>query len=135
MIVLDASAAVELFTGSTLGRAVAARINDPDESLHAPHLLSVEVAQVLGRFVRTGVIGESLAEAALRDLALLDITRHDHELLLPRMWELRESLTAYDGAYVALAELLDAPLLTLDGRLARSPGHDATIELVGAAPT
>ncbi len=59
--------------------------------------------------------------------------RYRHEILLPRLWELRENLTAYDGAYVALAELLDAPLLTLDGRLARSPGHTATIELVGPA--
>ncbi len=131
MIVLDASAAVELLTGSVSGRMVATRIAPANESLHAPHLLSLEVAQVLARLVRTGAIGAQLAETAIRTLAQLDVVRYDHEVLLPRLWELRENLTAYDGAYVALAELLDAPLLTLDRRLARSPGHRATIELVG----
>jgi len=131
VIVLDASAAVELLTGSVQGRMVAARIAPADESLHAPHLLSVEVAQVLARLVRTGAIEGQLAETGLRILAQLDVVRYRHEILLPRVWELRENLTAYDGAYVALAELLDAPLLTLDARLARSPGHTAAIELVG----
>jgi predicted nucleic acid-binding protein len=71
-----------------------------------------------------------LAAAALEDLAALDISRYEHEPLLSRVWELGENVTAYDAVYLALAELLDAPLLTLDGRLATAPGHAATVELL-----
>lgn len=132
MIVLDASAVLELLLGTPEGTVVAARIADPDESLHAPHLLGVEVTQVLRRYVRSGVVPTASAEASLADLADLDVARYDHEALLSRMWELREDLTAYDAAYVALAEALGAPLLTLDERLVRSPGHRALIEVVVA---
>lgn len=131
MIVLDASAVLELLLGTTGGDLVAERVADPGESLHAPHLLAVEVAQVLRRYVRTGVVDRTRAEGALVDLDELDVARYEHEPLLPRMWELRDNITAYDAAYVALAEVLAAPLLTLDERLADSPGHRATIELVG----
>lgn len=109
---------------------MADRVADPRESLHAPHLLSVEVTQVLRRYVRTGVVDRTLAEGALIDLDELDVARYDHEPLLPRMWELRDDVTAYDAAYIALAEALAAPLLTLDERLADAPGHRATVELV-----
>lgn len=132
MIVLDASAVLELVLGTSSGSVVAGRIADLTESLHAPHLLSVEVAQVLRRYVHAGVLEPLTAGAALGDLADLDVARYDHEPLLPRMWELRENLTAYDAAYVALAEVLDAPLLTLDERLLRAPGHRAVIEVVVA---
>lgn len=130
MIVLDASAAVELLAGSRLGRAVAARIRPPAESLHAPHLLDLEVAQALRRAVAGGALEPERARQALDDLLLLDLERYPHHRLLPRIWELRDNLTAYDAAYVALAELLDAPLLTADASLAASPGHTARIELV-----
>ena len=66
----------------------------------------------------------------MTDLLDLPVHRHPHDILLPRIWELRRSVTAYDAAYVALAEALDAPLLTRDGKLARSHGHRARIELV-----
>lgn len=66
----------------------------------------------------------------MQDALDLDVTRYDHEVLLPRVWQLRRSLSAYDGVYVALAEVLDAPLLTADRRLGRTKGHRAAIEVV-----
>lgn len=129
MIVLDASALVELLLGSELGRAVGARIADPELGLHAPHLADVEVAQALRRYVREGLLEAPAAEAALAELRALDLERHSHEPLLERVWALRENVTAYDAVYVALAEALDAPLLTCDGRLARAPGLRARVEL------
>lgn len=132
MIVLDASAAVELLLGTQRGAAVEARIFDPAETLHAPELLDVEVAQVLRRYERARLIDAARAEAALRDLADLPLERYAHALLLPRAWELRENLTIYDAVYVALAELLAAPLLTGDASLAAAK-HHATIELITAS--
>lgn len=70
------------------------------------------------------------AEQAFEDFSKIPIERHAHEPLLPRIWELRDAMTAYDGAYIALAEALGAPLLTCDGRLARAQGHRATIEAI-----
>ncbi len=131
MIVLDASAAVELLLGTERGAAVGARVFDPAETLHAPELLDVEVAQVLRRYERARLIDAARAEAALRDLADLPLERYAHALLLPRAWELREDLTIYDAVYVALAELLAAPLLTGDASLAAAR-HRATIELLTA---
>lgn len=99
------------------------------ERLHAPHLLDIEIAQALRRLVQRQEITARRAEQALADYAQLLIERHVHQPLLERIWQLRDALTAYDGAYVALAEALDAPLLTCDAKLARSHGHRATIEL------
>ena len=131
MIVLDASAMIELLLNTEGGRVVARRIADPDESLHAPHLLSVEVTQVLRRYVAGRSITQEIAVEALNDLAELDIARYDHEPLLPRVWGLRDNITAYDAVYVALAEVLGAPLLTFDRRLAAVTGHGARVEWVG----
>ncbi len=131
MIVLDASAALELLLGSPPGQEIAARITDPHETVHAPHLLSVEVAQVLRRQTLAGNIATARALDAVRDLADLDVIKYEHEPFLARMWELRDNLTAYDAAYVALAEVLDAPLVTRDRRIADAPGHRAQVELVG----
>ena len=130
MIVLDASVVVELLDGSRLGLVAAARIQDPSESLHAPHLLDLEVAQAYRRAVSIGAISAARAGCALEDLALLDVVRYPHEPLLPRVWELRHNLTAYDASYVALAEALDCPLLTCDGRLRRSVATQTGVELV-----
>jgi predicted nucleic acid-binding protein len=132
MIVLDASAVLELLLNTVGGEQVRDRIAHPDESLHSPHLLGVEVTQVLRRYVATGSISADIAVAALEDLAALDIARYAHEPLLGRAWELRDNVTAYDAVYLALAEVLDAPLLTFDRRLASSPGHDASVELLSA---
>ena len=130
MIVVDASAVLELLLGAGQARSIAARVLGPEEAVHAPHLLDVEVAQVLRRYARIGELSEERASEALGDLMGLRIERHSHEPLLRRIWELRHNLTAYDAAYVALAEALAAPLLTRDERLAAAPGHRAAIELV-----
>ena len=130
MIVLDASALVELLLGTSLGRSVAVRIADPEGSLHAPHLADVEVAQALRRYVRECEIDAGSAASALEDLRALDVQRHSHEPLLDRVWALRDNLTAYDAVYVALAEALGTTLLTCDGRLARAPGMARRVELV-----
>lgn len=129
MIVLDASAAVEWLLQSPAGIRIDTRITSHGQSLHAPHLLDVEAAQVLRRFVREKTMSEQRGEEALDDLSDLPLRRYSHDFLLPRVWELRATLTAYDAVYVALAEVLDAPLLTCDGRLASAPGHRASIEL------
>jgi len=106
-----------------------ARLLDPSESLHAPHLLDIEVAQVLRRFVRRGELSPERARQALEDLAALPLERYSHEQLLPRVWRLRDNLSAYDAAYVALAEILGAALLTRDSRISRAPGHIAQVEV------
>ena len=129
MTVVDASALIELLLGTTAATAVGARLFAPGETLHAPHLLDVEVANVLRRYAAKGQIDSERGRLALVDLADLPIRRYAHDRLLPRIWELRANLTAYDAAYVALAEALDAPLLTRDRRLAAAAGHYATIEL------
>ena len=104
------------------------RILDPEASLHAPHLLDLEVANALRRYSVFGTLPEEWGTDALRDLRGLPITRYPHDLFLGRIWELRSNLTAYDAAYVALSEVLDATLLTRDARLANSSGHQARIE-------
>jgi predicted nucleic acid-binding protein len=106
------------------------RLFGPGQTLHAPHLLDVEVAQVIRRYAANGEIGAERGRLALADLADLPLRRYPHDFLLPRIWDLRNNLMAYDAAYVALAEVLDAPLLTRDRRLAAAAGHRAQIELV-----
>lgn len=108
-----------------MNRALAA-----SERLHAPHLLDIEVANVLRRLNQRNELSAERADQALEDHSKLVIARHEHAPLLSRIWELRDAMTAYDGAYIALAEALDAPLLTCDGKLARSHKHHATIELI-----
>ena len=131
MTVLDASALVELLVGTEAGRSIADRIADPALALHVPHLVDVEVAQALRRYVRERALDAESAYAALEDLRSLDLERHSHEPLLERVWALRDNLTAYDAVYVALAEALDCTLLTCDGRLARAPGLSRRVTLVG----
>ena len=130
MIVLDASAAIEWLLQSPAGVKIDQRIFSSSESLHAPHLLDIEVAQVLRRYLRDKTITAQRAREALQDLGGLALNRYPHDFLIPRIWELRATLTAYDAAYVALAELLDAPLLTCDAKIASAPGHNANVEVV-----
>jgi predicted nucleic acid-binding protein len=130
VIVLDASAAVEILLQTQVGASLTGRVLAPESSLHAPHLVDIEVAQVLRRFTLHGDIQPEQGRQALQDLADFPMDRHSHEMLLPRIWALRENLTAYDATYVALAELLGATLLTRDGRIARAPGHSARVEVV-----
>ena len=133
MIVLDASAVVEMLLGTATGREVAERIADPAIALHVPHLVDVEVTQALRRCAASGDINQADAVEAIAALRQLPLERHGHDALLDRAWALRENLTAYDAVYVALAEALDAPLLTCDAKLARAHGMAAAIQLVGAA--
>ena len=100
-----------------------------EESLHAPHLLDLEVVQVLRRYIRAGIIDEQRATEALDDFSSFSIQRYPHDLFRSRIWELRQNLTAYDAVYVALAEALGATLLTCDRSLAASAGHRAGIVL------
>lgn len=130
MIVVDASVAVDLLLRGPDSTELLARLFDTGEGLHAPSLLDVEVAQVLRRFSLRGTLSAWRGHEALRLLAELPVTRHDHTVLLPRIWAMRENITAYDAAYVALAELLDATLLTRDRRLGDAAGHRAKIEVV-----
>ena len=130
MIVLDASALLEVLLHTPAAAAVEARLFDPNETLHAPHLIDVEVAQVLRRFSLAGKIDPAHGRAALDHVADLQLRRYPHTALMPRVWELRSRLTAYDAIYVALAEALDAPLVTHDRRLANAAGHGARVELV-----
>ncbi len=130
MIVLDASAAVEWLLQTSTGARVGRRILSSRDTLHAPHLLDVEVAQVFRRKVATGEVATSRAEEALQDLLDLRIRRYPHFLFLRRVWELRDNLTAYDALYVALAEALDATLVTCDGKFAAASRHGARVEVV-----
>ncbi len=130
MIVLDASAAIEWLLQTSTGARVARRILSSQQTLHAPHLLDVEVAQVFRRKVARGEVATSRAEEALQDLLDFRIRRYPHFLFLRRVWELRDNLTAYDALYVALAETLDASLITCDSKLAAASHHRARVEVI-----
>lgn len=130
MIVLDASALVELLLATERGRTISERISDPSISLHVPHLADVEVVQVLRAYVRDGELDRGSALSALEGLRSLDLERHPHEPLLDRVWALRENVTASDAVYVALAEALQTKLVTCDGALARAPGMSRLVQHV-----
>lgn len=130
MIVVDASAVIEVLLNTSSGARVAARLFGERETLHAPHLLDVEVAQVMRRYARTGQMDTVRGFQALQDLDDFPVTRYAHQPLLARIWQLRDNVTAYDAAYIALAEALAAPLLTRDAKLASFRDHDTRIELI-----
>ena len=130
MIVVDASALLEVLLHTPAAAAVEARLFDAGETLHAPHLIDVEVAQALRRVALAGRLDPARGRTALGIVDDLPLRRYPHVELLPRVWELRNSVTAYDAVYVALAEALDAPLVTRDRRLANAVGHVARVELV-----
>jgi predicted nucleic acid-binding protein len=129
VIVVDASALLEALLRTSASEAVERRLLDDRETLHAPHLLDIEVTQVIRRYTAMGELDEARGRAAIADLGDFPLRRYPHGFLLPRVWELRNNLTAYDAVYVALAEALDAPLLTRDRRLAGAAGHHARVEL------
>ena len=129
MIVVDASALLEVLLGTGRSAAVAARLFS-GESLHAPHLLDLEVAQVLRRYERAGALSAARAGEALEDFESFAIERYAHLPFLRRIRALRANTTMYDACYLALAEVLDAPLLTADRRLSAVPGHHASVEVV-----
>ena len=126
---MDASAMVDWLLQTPAGRKIEKRIYSGNNHLHAPHLLDLEVAQVLRRLVHDKTVLAQRAHEALQDLMSMRLVRYPHEMLLPRIWHLRNNLSAYDAAYVAVAEMLDAPLITRDNRIASAPGHSAKVEL------
>lgn len=127
MIVVDASIiAVALADDGPDGDAARARLRG--EHLAAPELLDLEVASVFRRQHVIGALDDRRAELALDDLRAMPIERAPHPHLVRRCWELRDNITVYDAAYVALAELLQTTLLTADWRLAQAPGPLCDIE-------
>jgi len=129
MIVLDASSAVDWLLQTPAGQRIEKRIYSGSESLHAPHLLDLEVAQGLRRLVRDGSVSTQRADGAIQDLIDLRVTRYPQFVLLLRIWQLRHNFSAYDAAYIVLAERLGAPLITRNARLAAASGHAARVEL------
>jgi predicted nucleic acid-binding protein len=128
--VIDASALIEVLLATAVGVRLRGRLFREEETLHAPHLLDLEIVHVLRRLFLIRELQPDRAAQALAVLSGLRIVRHPHEPYISRIWQLRHSLTAYDAAYVALAEALDSPLITRDRRLASAHGHRARIEVV-----
>ena len=127
--VLDASAIVELVLGTWTGMRIRQRLSDPRISLHSPELVDLEILNVLRRYVNRDSVAPARAALAIRNLNELDLRRHRHGPMLQRIWSWRANLTAYDAAYVTLAEVMDGPLLTTDGRLSRAPGLSIPVEV------
>ena len=127
---VDASALLEVLLRTPAAAAVEERLFDMGDTLHAPHLIDIEVAQVLRRYAAAGHIPTRRCREALDDLSDFPLYRYPHDVVLGRVWELRHNLTAYDAVYVALAEVLDTRLVTRDRRIAAAAGHHARVELV-----
>ena len=127
MIVVDTSAVVDLLLESPANPALIARLGSVSE-MHAPHLIDVEFLSVLRKLVARELLTEARADVARRRFNQLPLHRYPHHPFADRVWALRSTTTAYDGQYIALAELLALPLITSDARLARSGGHSAAIE-------
>jgi len=129
--VVDASVLVAYLAGGEFADEARHALFAERGALWAPHLVDAETGHALRRTVIAGELSADAARAALDDLAELPIRRAGHRGLLQRAWALRENVTFYDGLYVALAERLDLPVLTLDGRLAKAAGVRATIRALG----
>ena len=127
---LVASALLEFLLQTPLGTRVEARLFRDEDEFHSPHLIDVELTQALRRLVRAGEVSADRAAEAIEDLVDLDLHRHAHPDLLSRAWKLRENVTAYDAMYLALAEALDATVVTCDAPLGNAPGHRALIEVI-----
>jgi predicted nucleic acid-binding protein len=130
VIVADASAVVEVLLNTPVASDISRHLFAAGETIHVPHLIDVEVLHVLRRYARTVELGNDRAEQALLGFADMQLHRHPHDVLLRRIWELRHNWTAYDAAYIALAEALDAPLITRDRALASKSGHRARVLVI-----
>lgn len=129
MTVVDSSCLVEVLLQTGDAAAIEARLRRAG-GLHAPELVDLEILQVLRRLLGGREISSERAEIALAALERLALRRWSHTALSRRIWELRANLTAYDAAYVALAQRLRCSVLTRDRRLARSSGHRVRIDVV-----
>ena len=130
IIVPDASAVIELLLGAGRSERVSALLLDPQAVLCAPEILPVEVVQVLRRLVRARQFEEPRAAKAMEDFRSLRVRLYGHSALIDRMWVLRDNLTAYDAAYLALAEALEATLITLDQAFVAVGGVGLKVEMV-----
>jgi predicted nucleic acid-binding protein len=130
VIVADASALFDMLRRRPTAAAIEARLLGSGLAVHVPHLLDAEIAHVVRRHAAGGDVNPDRGCELLTDLLNLPLQRHAHDWLLPRVWELRHNLSAHDAVYIALAEALDAPLVTRDGRLAAAPGHGAKVEVM-----
>lgn len=129
MIVIDAAAVLEMLFATPKGLKVERRVFASGESLHAPDLLDLEVTQVIRRHLRANALTLIRAQEAFEDFLALKYKRYAHDVLLRRIWSLRDNLAAYDAAYVALAEMIGATLVTCDRKIATAAGHNARVEL------
>jgi predicted nucleic acid-binding protein len=130
MLVVDASCLCEVLTGSPAAESVRVRLA-ADEDHAAPHIVDVEVFGIIRRELMRGQLDRTTAALAIDDLQDWPGERFGHRLLLPRAWELRNSVRGWEAMYVALAEALDATLVTTDRRLARATGPTCRIETLG----
>ena len=132
MIVLDASAVVEVLVGTgPRSERIREKVERPGQSLHVPQLVDLEVLHTLRRHILHGTFSRRRSDEAFEDFTNIVFERYPHTSLLGRIWELKDNLTAYDATYVALAEALSVPLVTTDARLARAPGIRAEVEVYG----
>ena len=128
MVVVDTSAVVAALVGQPVQEKLINRLTG-DGDLHAPHLIDVEFLHALRRLSLSGQLTPDRAADARLDFSELTIVRYPHVHLANRIWELRNNITAYDAAYIALSEILGAPLLTCDAALAGASGHSAEVEV------
>jgi predicted nucleic acid-binding protein len=132
LIVLDASAVVAVLVGQGPGaERIRQRVESPGQSLHVPHVMDLEALHALRRQTLLGTLSGRRSAEAIEDFKNLAFVRYPHATLVDRIWSLKDNLTAYDAAYVALAEALNAPLVTMDARLAQAPGIRAVVEVYG----
>lgn len=132
MIVVDASALLESVLADQPDPGLIVRLAGHD--LHAPHLVDVEALHALRVLNTRRAVLAHRVESARADFFALDITRYPHVPLADRVWELRANLSAYDATYVALAEVLDVPLVTTDARIAGAPSLRTDVEVFGRTP-
>jgi predicted nucleic acid-binding protein len=132
LLVLDASAIVELLFQTLAGKRVSDIIFEPNINLCAPELLTIETIQVIRRFINSKEISTKVADSIFNDLKDLPISYYPHHILLNRAWDLRKNFTAYDATYISLAEALKAPLITCDSAFKKGSGsiHQAKVILI-----
>jgi predicted nucleic acid-binding protein len=128
VLIVDTSAVLAGLAASEPPAGLLERLADAGD-LHAPHLIDTEILHALRRMTIAGQLSEERADDARTDFAELALIRYPHHPLSDRVWQLRHNLTAYDATFIALAELLEAPLITCDARLASAPGHQAHVDL------